>query len=269
VQTILATQGARPYGSGTIVVTNALYGVQYETNTYVGNAISMQANIQAAFVSFLAPYVSPTVVVTQPPPQIHQPGVGAFLYRDVNGHALVHLVNYDYNDSTDQFVVKNNIQVQVQVGSQRVNAVILRSPDIAGTQSLPFTTDGSTVTVTVPEIYAWDVLYFETSTLTPVISSSTPAATLGAVGGDSLTFSVEASATDGNPLTYTWSVNGQAVANVLTPSYTLQLPTTASGLYTITVSVTDGSQTTETSWTITQNPPACRRSCSIRRMASR
>ena len=250
VLTILATQGAHPYGSGTIVVTNAQYGVQYESNQYISNAISTQANIQAAFVSFLAPYVSPTVVVTQPPPQIHQPGVGSFFYRDVNGHALVHLVNYDYNDSTDQFITKANIQVQVEVGSQQVNAVVLRSPDIVGAQALPFTQSGSTVTVTVPQVYAWDVLYFESSTLAPVISSTTPAATLGAVGGDSLTFSVQASDVDGNPLTYTWSVNGQVVANVLTPSYTLQLPVTASGLYTITVSVTDGARVTETSWTV-------------------
>ncbi len=250
VQAILATQGAQPYGSGTIVVTNAEYGIQYENNQFASNAISVQASIQAAFVSFLAPYISPTVAVTQPLPQIHQPGVGAFYYHDANGHALVHLVNYDYNDSTDQFVTKNNIQIQVQVGSQPVNAVVLRSPDIAGPQSLPFTKNGSTVTVTVPQIYAWDILYFETSTLAPVISSTTPVATLGAVAGDSLTFNAQASGADGNPLIYTWSVNGQVVANVLTPSYTVQLPITASGLYTITVSVSDGARVTETSWTV-------------------
>ncbi len=250
LQAILATLGARPYGSGTIVVTNAQYGVQYESNQFVSGAIGKQANIQAAFVSFLAPYVAPTVVVTQPLPQIHQPGVGSFFYRDVNGHALVHLVNYDYNDSTDQFIAKTNIQVQVQVGSQQVNAVTLRSPDIAGAQALPFTRNGGTVTVTVPQVYAWDILYFEPSTLAPVISSTTPAATLGAVGGDSLTFSAQASDVDGNPLTYTWSVNGQAIANVFTPSYTLQLPLTASGVYSITVVVTDGTRAREYSWTI-------------------
>jgi hypothetical protein len=104
--------------------------------------------------------------------------------------------------------------------------------------------------LTVPQVYAWDALYFETSTLAPVISSTTPPATLGAAGGDSLTFSVQASDVDGNPVTYTWKVNGQAVANVLTPSYTLQLPVTASGAYTITVSVTDGARVTEYSWTV-------------------
>lgn len=245
VQAIMAVPGAQPYGSGTILITNAQYGIQYRSNKG-----SVQVPVRAAFTSLLAPYVTPDVVVTQPPAQIHEPGVGAFFYRDVNGHALVHLVNYDYNDSADQFVTKANIQVQVQVGLQQVNAVALRSPDIVGAQSLPFTQNGSTVTVTVPQVYAWDILYFELSTLAPVINSTTPAATLGAVGGNSLTFGVQASEVDGNPLTYTWSVNGQLVANVFTPSYTLQLPVTAGGLYIITVSVTDGARVTENSWTI-------------------
>jgi hypothetical protein len=176
VQAIMATPGAQPYGSGTIVVTNAQYGIQYQSNT-----IGVQVPVRAAFTSFLAPYVTPTVVVTQPPAQIHEPGVGAFFYRDVNGHALVHLVNYDYNDSTDQFVTKTNIQVQVQAGSQPVDAVILHSPDIVGVQSLPFTRAGETITLTVPEVDAWDVLYFEPSTQAPVIESAAPAPALGGV----------------------------------------------------------------------------------------
>ena len=244
VQTIMATLGAQPYGSGTIVVTNAQYGIQYESNT-----ISVQVPVRAAFTSFLAPYVTPTVVVTQPPAQIHEPGVGAFFYRDVNGHALVHLVNYDYNDSTDQFITKTNIQVQVQVGSQAVDAVILRSPDLVGAQSLPFTRSGSIITLTVPEVDAWDVLYFEPSTQAPVIRSTSPVTALSAVGGDSLTFNVQASDPDGNPLTYVWSVNGQVVANVLGPSFTLQLPSPA-GVYTVSVSVSDGSRIMEQSWSV-------------------
>ena len=245
MQAILATQGAQRYGSGTIVVTNAQFGAQYQNNT-----IGVQAAVQAAFLSFLAPYVSPTVVVTQPAPQIHEPGVGAFFYRDANGHALVHVVNYDYNDATDQFIAKTNIQVQVQVGSQAVNAVILRSPDVVGAQPLPFTQSAGAITVTVPQVYAWDVLYFETSTRAPAVNSATPATALGAVGGDSLTFSVQASDADGNPLTYTWSVNGQVVAGALAPSYTLQLPVTASGVYIVTVSISDGARVTQSSWTL-------------------
>lgn len=194
------------------------------------------------------------MVVTQPVPQIHEPGVGAFFYRDINGHALVHLVNYDYDDSTDSFVTKTNIQVQVQVGSQAVNSVILLSPDILGPQSLSFTQNGGAITVTVPQVYAWDVLYFEKSTQAPVISSATPANELSAVGGNSFTFTVQASNMDGNPLTYTWSINGQVVATAFGPSFTFQLPLSATGAYTITVTITDGVRFTQNSWTLNVIP---------------
>jgi len=245
IQTILATPGAQPYGSGIIVVTNAVLGVQYETDD-----MTTQRTARAAFQSFLAPYISPDVIVTQPPAQIHEPGIAPFFYRDRNGNALVHLVNYDYDDNSDQFYTITNIQVQVRVGSQPVNAVILRSPDMAEAQSLPFTRNGNTITTTVPTVDAWDVLYFEVSTLAPVIDSATPAPALGAAGGNSLPFSVQASDSDGNPLTYTWSVNGQAVTDVSAPSYTLPLPLTASGSYTVTVTVSDGLRITQTSWTV-------------------
>jgi uncharacterized protein (TIGR03437 family) len=246
VQAILATTGAQSYGSGQIVVTNANYGSQYESDD-----ISAQRTTRAAFLSFLAPYASRDVLITQPPAQIHEPGITPFLYRDRNGNTLVHLVNYDYNDSTDQFYTKTNIQVQVKVGSQPIDDAILRSPDLAGAQSLPFTRDGDTITLTVPEVDAWDVLYFQQNARAPVINSATPAATLGATGGSSLSFSVQASDADGNPLTYVWSVNGQIVTGAFSPSYTLQIPyTAASGVETVTVSVTDGSRVVQTTWTI-------------------
>jgi hypothetical protein len=245
VQAILATLGVQPYGSGKIVVTNALYGNQYEA----GN-MSAQRTVGAAFQSFLAPYVSPDVMITQPPAQIYEPGITPFFYRDANGRALVHLVNYDYDINSDTVYSKTNIQVQVQVGSQPVDVVVPRSPDIAGAQSLPFTRNGGTITLTVPEVDAWDVLYFETSTQAPAVSSTTPAAATGAAAGDSLSFSVQALDADGNPLSYVWSVNGQAVSGVFGPTFSMNLPLTATGIYTVTVQVTDGLRTTQCNWTV-------------------
>ncbi len=140
--------------------------------------------------------------------------------------------------------------MQVQVGSQAVDDVILRSPDFTGAQTLPFTRDGGTITVMVPEVDAWGILYFQQNALAPVINSVNPAAALGAVAGNPLSFSVQASDSDGNPLAYTWSVNGQLVTDVFGPAYTLQLPLNASGAYTVTVVVSDGSRTAQTSWAI-------------------
>jgi hypothetical protein len=73
---------------------------------------------------------------------------------------------------------------------------------------------------------------------------------VGAVGGSSVQFSVNASDPGGNTLTYTWSVNGTVVAGASGLSWSLQLPLTASGLYTVTVKISDGSRIAETSWTV-------------------
>ena len=109
---------------------------------------------------------------------------------------------------------------------------------------------GATFNVSLP---AWSITLVRLSSITalaPVISSSNPSPTLGAVGGSSLQFSVNASDPDGNSLTYTWSVNGNVVASVFGPTYSLQLPLTANGVYKVTVVVSDGSRITETSWTV-------------------
>ena len=62
--------------------------------------------------------------------------------------------------------------------------------------------------------------------------------------------SVRASDPDGNPLTYTWSVNGLVVNDVFGPTYSFQLPASISGVYSVVVMVTDGSRVTKTSWNI-------------------
>jgi hypothetical protein len=61
---------------------------------------------------------------------------------------------------------------------------------------------------------------------------------------------VQVSSPDGNPLTYSWSVNGQVVSNGPAPNYSLQLPASASGIYNVTVVVTDGARVTQASWAI-------------------
>jgi len=109
---------------------------------------------------------------------------------------------------------------------------------------------GTTFNVSLP---AWSITLVTLSRITalaPVINSASPSPTVGAVGGSSLQFSVNATDPDGSLLTYTWSVNGTVVANAFGPSWSLQLPLTANGLYTVTVEINDGSRVTETSWTV-------------------
>ena len=242
--------GTATYGYGTIVVSTEMHGVKYEQSGIANISINAQQQARASFNAVITPYIEADVVVSGVAPVIHVPGVTPFLYRDRAGNALVHLVDYDYDLPTDQFYTKTNVGVSVNVGPQTVDDVILRSPDMNGAQSLPFTRDGNIITLTVPVVDAWDVLYFQQNKQAPAIVSATPAATLSAVGGSSYSFAVQASDPDGNPLTYTWMVNGQAVTDAFGSTYTLQLPASANGTYTVTVAVTDGSRVTQTSWTI-------------------
>lgn len=51
-------------------------------------------------------------------------------------------------------------------------------------------------------------------------------------------------------MTYTWTVNGQVVAGLFGSQLSYPLASSASGTYIVTVTVTDGSRITETSWTV-------------------
>lgn len=245
LQALIGAAGVTTYGSGRIVVAKELFGVEYQNSDR-----QVQRNARAAFQSFMAPYVIPDVQISGIMAMIHEPGITPFFYRDRYGNALVHLVNYDYDDVSDEFYSKSNVTLRVRVGDQPVDEVILRNPDSQGVQSLPFTRDGEFVSVTVSQVEAWVVLSFQPNQSAPVITSASPAAALGAVGNSALSFSVQAQDPDGNALTYVWSVNGQVVIEASGPTYSLQLPADASGIYTVTVAVTDGSRITEMSWSI-------------------
>ena len=243
------------YGAGMILVPAENYGLEYEQTgasfeLWQNVDMNLQRTARASFQALLAPFVQPDAQVSGVTAVVHEPGVTPFFYRDRAGQALVHLVNYDYNEVTDQFSTKTNVGLSVRVGTQAVDDVILRSPDINGVQSLPFARNGDTITLTVPSVDAWDVILFQQNARAPVISSASPTPALAAVGGNSFSFSVQASDPDGNPLTCLWSVNGQPVSGVFGATYSLQLPVSASGVYIVSVAVTDGSRVTQTNWTI-------------------
>ena len=243
---LMAKAGVTSYGSGRVVYTPTMYGVDYQNLT--DNAARRQT--RAAFQTFFTPYAKPDVQISGVTAKLNEPGIGPFFYREPGGNALVHLVNYDYNDATDSFYVKNNVTVATVVGTQAVDEVILRSPDIIGTQSLPFTRSGDTITVTVPQVEAWVVLTFQTNAKPPVIASTSPASSLDARSNATIPLSVQASDPDGNALTYTWAVNGVKIADSFGPNYNLQLPASSNSPYIVTVTVSDGSRTTQFTWTV-------------------
>jgi uncharacterized protein (TIGR03437 family) len=237
--------GTAAYGVGRIVVSQELFGVEYQN---ADNGTQRQA--RADFQRFFSQYVESDVRVNGVTALIHEPGVTPFFYLDANRQPLIHLVNYDYDDATDQFYAKANFTINVRVGSTAVDEVVMRSPDSPGSQTLPFLRNGDTITLTIPRVDAWVVLSFQQNKSAPVISSSTPAQAIGIVGGSTLNFSVQAQDPDGNALTYTWRLNGEVVNDEFGTSYSLQLPASSSGIYTVTVTITDGSHTIQRTWNI-------------------
>ncbi|MGJ5820004.1 hypothetical protein [Paludibaculum fermentans] len=245
LQALLSKPGAIRYGEGRIVYSSSVYGVEYQQSS-----VSKQRSTRAAFQAFLSAYTEPEVAVDSPEAVVHEPGVTPYFYTDRNGNVVVHLVNYDYDDESDQFYTKTNLKVTVNVGDQDVDEVILRTPDSPLPQSLSFTRSGSSLTIDVPEVEAWAVLALQKNAAAPEVASASPAAELEAGSGSTVELSVDASDGDGNPLSCVWTVNGEIVPAAFGLTYLLKLPASAQGDYTVWATVTDGTQTTQRSWLI-------------------
>ncbi len=249
-----AVEGATRYGNGTFVHTRRDLGNQYKPAAANGD-IAAKAALRQALQSLISPYVAPDVAISSVTQVYRKGNATAFLYQNSSNAFILHLVNCDYDPLSDTFAAKDNLLVTVRTGSQPIDEVVLWSPDTTGPQVIPFSRSGDTVTFTVPHLDAWDVLSLQQNAAAPVIQSAVPGASVGAAGGSTLNFSASAQDADSNPLAYTWTVNGQVVTDALAQQYAFRVPKSASGAtYTVVVTITDGSRTTQSSWTVTAAP---------------
>ncbi len=249
-----SVEGATPYGAGVFVHTGHGIDLSYFLADQNHDNATKAALLQT-FQALIAPYVA-TPVTTGPVSVVFRTGgATASLWRGAGGNLVVDLVNYDYDITSDTVAGKDNVPVTVSVGSQAVDEVILWSPDAAGPQALPFSQSGGAIAFTVPHLNVWCVLSIQQNVAAPVIQSTNPAQDIGSAGGATLNFSATAQDPDSNPIAYSWSVNGQLVANSFGPQLAWQAPETAAGgTYTVVVTVTDGSRITQYSWTVTVAP---------------
>ena len=154
--------GTVAIGKGRVVISPTTFGSRYQDAGAVHDDGAAQRSVSKSFLDWLAPYAQRDVQVTGVTALVHEPGITPFLYLDRAGQPLLHLVNYDYDDATDQFVVKNAFRVVVRVGAATpVGKVVLSSPDLAQTQTLTFSRSGDLVTVEVPSVDAWAILSFQ------------------------------------------------------------------------------------------------------------
>lgn len=151
----LPLNGSVAYGLGRIIRTQTLFGALYQNGT-----LDVRRQTNAAFLEFLRPLAQRDVQIDGVTALIHEPGVTPFFYLDQAGQPVVHLVNYDYDEKSDQFFRKANFTVTVRVGSAVVDEVVMQSPDMDGTRSLEFTRSGDAVTLKVSDLEAWAVLSF-------------------------------------------------------------------------------------------------------------
>lgn len=250
LQMLQSVEGATPYGKGVFVYTSD--GV--DLNYFIADSNSDNATklkLLQQFQSLISPYLTARIATSQVSTVFRTGGATAFLFSSPANSTIMQLVNYDYDLASDSTAAKDNVQVTLDAGSQAFDEVILWSPDNAGPQVLPFQRSGSTVAFTVPNLNVWDVLSLQQNAAAPVIQSTSPAPNVGASAGSTVTFSAPAEDPDGNPIAYTWTVNGQVVSGAFGPQLSWQVPeTTAGGTYTVTVTVTDGSRITQNTWTI-------------------
>ena len=249
-----SVEGATPYGAGFFVHTNHGIDLSYFLAEQNQDNATKAALLQT-FQALIAPYLAPPVTTGPVSVVFRTGGATASLWRGASGNLVVDLVNYDYDVTSDTVAGKDNVPVAVALGSQAVDEVILWSPDATGPQVLPFSQSGGVITFTVPHLDVWSVLSIQQNAAAPVIQSTSPPQSIGASGGSTLNFSVTAQDPDSNPIAYSWTVNGQGIANSFGPQLSWQVPQTATGgTYTVVVTVTDGSRITQNSWTVTVAP---------------
>jgi len=159
---VLPSSGTFAMGQGRVVISPSMFGSRYQDAGTIHDDGAAQRNVSKSFQDLLGPFAQRDVQVTGVTALVHEPGVTPFLYLDRVGQPLLHLVNYDYDDATDQFVVKNAFRVVVRIGAATpLGKVVLSSPDQSQAQTLMFSRTGDLVTVDVPGIEVWAILSFQ------------------------------------------------------------------------------------------------------------
>ncbi len=84
--------------------------------------------------------------------------VGVNVFQQ-DSRTIVHLVNYDYNVSSDQIVAKSNLNFKIRLQNpDKIVRIELLSPDTEGVLDLQFTVNGDYISFNVPDLKFWDIV---------------------------------------------------------------------------------------------------------------
>jgi hypothetical protein len=153
LQALQQQVGMHKFGKGLFVYTSAYMG-----HDYLFGDRENQSVTRARFDSMLLPFIRPEVKISNVSEVYRLGGATGFLYRDSGGDYILHLVNYDFNEFTDQFAAKQDVVVSILADSAVARHVVFVSPDVPDPQPLTASFTNGYVTVTIPKLEAYGVV---------------------------------------------------------------------------------------------------------------
>jgi len=240
--------GVHAYGDGLFVFDTLGLG-----NNYIWDLVGISRDsLTSRLSNLIMPYMTPLVKTNGVSQVHHSGGATAFLYKDQQGTYAVHLVNYDYDEYTDDLAVKQNFELCLQADTNLSWEAIHISPDFSGQQVLStYNDDSGYVCMIVPELEAYSIIILQVNDSPPELLSQSPDEEVIIADGDSKELSVTAQDPDGNPLYYQWYVNDVLDPTNLDSAYVFETDPDYSGIDTVRVEISDGNFTISAQWIIT------------------
>ena len=237
--------GVKSYGAGKFVYTLLKLG-----DAYVSDRGISHNEVRRRFQSMILPHITP-YIKTCGLLEVYRPGgATGFLYNDLHGNYILHLVNYDYNEINDEFSVKENFELKILADTTKSWEAVYVSPDIIRQQILPSSSDSGYIRLTIPKLEAYGIIILQQNSTAPQIVSRTPLEDVTILAGDSLHFSVSAKDPDNNLLFYQWYINGLIDTLCTDSIYVFATSHESSDVDTLRVEVTDGRYKVNTQWLI-------------------
>jgi len=241
--------GVKIYGAGKFVYTSLKLGDAYVLDYGISHD-----EVRRRFQSMILPYITPHIKTYNVSVVYRPGGATGFLYNDRHGNYILHLVNYDYNEITDEFSVKENFDLKVLADTTKSWEAVYVSPDFVGQQILHSSSDSGYIKLPIPKLEAYGIIILQQNESAPQIISRTPSENLTILAGDSLHLSVSAQDPDKNPLYYQWYINGLADTLGTDSIYIIETSHESFGVDTFRVEVSDGRHKVNTQWLVTAQP---------------
>lgn len=239
-------EGVKTFGLGKFVYNPTSLGEAYIWDWGIPHSV-----VKQQFQSMILPYIKQEIK-TYPISEVYRPGgATGFLYEDKVGNYILHLVNYDYNEYTDEIATKENFTLKILADTNKTWEAIYCSPDFFGQKVLTTSKDSGYIKMTIPRLDAYGIVVLQENKSVPMLIERIPQTDTTIIGGDSLRFSVNTTDQDKNHLFYQWYVNSVPDSLATDSTYYVHTSRSSIGVDTILVEISDGENKISTKWLVT------------------